>query len=173
MRNMYILLFFQSWIKFPFLTGGIECPPNKSSWIQRSKEMCKDSNEMYHCLPTQYLNESVEVCRTVVELIQSGDCAVYYPDRRKIGSDRLSRCYKKNFTGCPEQAYLSNETYLYPSCQKINTEESCYLADNTCTTLASNNPTDATSSDERDGTSKASQITFFCVLYSAISIWFF
>lgn len=42
----------------------------------------------------------------------SGYCAVYYTETRKIGSDRLSRCFEKNFTGCPEQPYLSNETYL-------------------------------------------------------------
>lgn len=62
---------FQSLIKFPFLNGMIECPTNETSWIQRSMEKCKDSNYLYHCLPTQYLNDSKEECLTA-ERIQSG-----------------------------------------------------------------------------------------------------
>lgn len=62
---------FQSWLKFPFLNGRIECPTNEASWIQRSKEKCKDSNNLYHCLPTQWLNDSIEECHTP-KRVQSG-----------------------------------------------------------------------------------------------------
>lgn len=149
----------------------IECPTNETSWIQRSMEKCKDSNYLYHCLPTQYLNDSKEECLTA-ERIQSGNCAIYYTDTMKIGYDRLSRCYGKNFTGCPENLYLSNETYLYPSCLKINPYELCYLADKSCAPLTINNTTDATSSQGRDDTNKANQISVFCLVYSAIVIPF-
>lgn len=167
---LYILLCFQIWVKFPFLNGRIECPTDETSWIQRSREKCKDSNNLYHCLPTQWLNDSREECFTA-ERIQSGNCAIFYTDT--IGYDRFSRCFGKNFTGCPDNLYLSNETYLYPSCLRINPDELCYLADKNCTPLATNNPTDATSSQGKDDKSKASQITVLCLVYSAIFIPFF
>lgn len=47
-----------------------ECPTNETSWRQRSTKFCSNSQE-YHCLPTIFLNESVEICLTV-KLLQRG-----------------------------------------------------------------------------------------------------
>ncbi|XP_065936675.1 uncharacterized protein [Magallana gigas] len=116
-----------------------ECPTNEASWMQRSTEVCNNSQE-YHCLPTIFLNESVEICLTV-KLLQRGFCGIYNPYQTDARIDFISSCVSNtNFSGCPTKSYYSNETYLHPSCQKINPAKQCYLADSSCPNITSNDP---------------------------------
>lgn len=111
------------------VSGG--CPTNEASWMQRSTKFCNNSQE-YHCLPTLFLNESVEICLTV-KLLQQGYCVIYNPYLTEASIDSISSCVRKtNFSGCPTKSYYSNEIYHHPSCQKINPVKQCYLADSSC-----------------------------------------
>nr|XP_034337169.1 uncharacterized protein LOC117692671 [Crassostrea gigas] len=121
-------------------TVSVECPTNETSWMQRSTKFCNNSQE-YHCLPTLFLNESVEICLTV-KLLQQGYCVIYNPYLTEASIDSISSCVRKtNFSGCPTKSYYSNEIYHHPSCQKINPVKQCYLADSSCPNITSNDPT--------------------------------
>nr|XP_034299379.1 uncharacterized protein LOC117680792 [Crassostrea gigas] len=135
-------------------TVSVECPTNET-WRQRSASYICTNPQEYHCLPTLFLNESVEICLTV-ELIQGGVCVIYNPYLKKASFDSESSCVgKTNFSGCPNVTYNSNEIYLYPSCQKINPVKQCYLADSTCPNITSNDPTVITVTSNPGGTSDA------------------
>lgn len=122
-------------------TVSVECPTNETSLMQKSASYGCTNSQEYHCLPTLFLNESVEICLTV-ELIQGGVCVIYNPYLEKASFDSESSCVgKTNFSGCPNVTYNSNEIYLYPSCQKINPVKQCYLADSSCPNITSNDPT--------------------------------
>lgn len=68
-RNIKCFVF-QIVVNCTMSTVSGECPTNEASWMQRSTKFCSNSQE-YHCLPTIFLNESVEICLTV-KLLQRG-----------------------------------------------------------------------------------------------------
>lgn len=141
------MLCFQIVVNSTMSTVSVECPTNETSWMQRSTKACNNSQE-YHCLPTIFLNESVEICLTV-KLIQGGYCVIYNPYLTEASIDSTSSCVRKtNFSGCPTKSYYSNEIYHHPSCQKINPVKQCYLADSSCPNITSNDPTVA--SNQKD-----------------------
>nr|XP_022337682.1 uncharacterized protein LOC111133512 isoform X2 [Crassostrea virginica] len=113
------------------LSNGETCSVNESIWQQNSKQLCNVSNTYYHCLPSNYLNETVEICLKP-QIIPKGHCAIYNTDQNNVSYDRASRCHGKNFTGCPAEHYYSNRTFLHPSCLQINPEHACYLAASGC-----------------------------------------
>lgn len=116
----------------PLLKELKECPMSEASWTRRSRELCNNTKDkFYHCLPTNYLNASVEGCFEL-QTIQPGYCAIYNIHLKKVYIDDDSSCEGKTTFNCPIHAYFSNETYRYPSCQKINPVKSCYLVDPTC-----------------------------------------
>nr|XP_034337172.1 uncharacterized protein LOC105328693 isoform X1 [Crassostrea gigas] len=130
-------------------TVSVECPTNET-WRQRSTEVCNNSQE-YHCLPTIFLNKSEEYCLTAT-LIQPGFCVIYNPYLKKASFDFKSSCVRKtNFSGCPKESYKSNEIFLYPSCQKINPDKQCYVADISCPNKTSNDPTVSTVTNNPSG----------------------
>lgn len=69
-----ISFFFQTLIIYPYVSGNeiVKCQTDETSWIDRSREFCNKPKDLsYHCLPTLFLNESVEHCLTV-QTIQAG-----------------------------------------------------------------------------------------------------
>lgn len=114
------------------------CPKNKTEWIQRSSIHCSQQNDVfYHCLPTIFLNRSIEVCLRPTT-IQQGFCAFY--KNGSISFDHKSSCSGE--PNCPKTTYRSNETYRYSLCQEINTSQLCYLFQADC--QISDDPTDPT-----------------------------
>lgn len=61
---------FQIVVNSTMSTVSVECPTNETSWMQRSTEVCSNSQE-YHCLPLSSLSKSEEYCLTAI-LVQHG-----------------------------------------------------------------------------------------------------
>lgn len=122
-------------------TVSVECPINETSWMQRSASFGCTNPQEYHCLPSLFLNGSVEGCVTV-NLILPDYCVIYNPYLKEARIDSISSCVRKtNFSRCPTESYNSNEIHRHPSCQKINPVKQCYLADSSCPNITSNDPT--------------------------------
>ncbi|XP_052695515.1 uncharacterized protein LOC128173877 [Crassostrea angulata] len=85
-----------------------ECPTNETSWMKSSAVYECPYPQEYHCLPTLFLNGSVQGCLNVTE-INPGFCTIYNPFFETARTD------DKN-----------------PSCQKINPVEKCYLGNPNC-----------------------------------------
>lgn len=119
-------------ICIPLLTAyGHDCT-NMTHWEKQAKTFCNNTeNTVYHCLPTNVLNESKEVC-VGSSLMQPGYCAVYNNYVARISFDQDNPCSNKNFSGCPDREYISNKIFQFPSCLKINPHKRCYLADPAC-----------------------------------------
>nr|XP_034337173.1 uncharacterized protein LOC105328693 isoform X2 [Crassostrea gigas] len=146
---LFIKAFILNVVNSIMSTVSVECPTNET-WRQRSTEVCNNSQE-YHCLPTIFLNKSEEYCLTAT-LIQPGFCVIYNPYLKKASFDFKSSCVRKtNFSGCPKESYKSNEIFLYPSCQKINPDKQCYVADISCPNKTSNDPTVSTVTNNPSG----------------------
>lgn len=132
-------------------TVSVECPTNETSWMQNSASFGCTNSQEYHCLPTLFLNESVEYCLTVT-LIQPDCCVIYNPYLKKAYFDYKSSCVgNTNFSGFPNKSYYSNKIYLYPSCQKINPVKQCYLADSSCPNITSIDSTVTTVTSNPEG----------------------
>lgn len=59
-------------INSPHLKEVKDCPMNDASWTRRSRELCNNTQDLfYHCLPTIFLNASVEGCLQF-QIIQPG-----------------------------------------------------------------------------------------------------
>lgn len=147
---MPFLLFIQAFVLIVIISTVLplreteECPTNKISWMQKSADYKCHNPQEYHCLPTLFLNGSVEGCFNVTR-IKPGFCTIYNPYLNTARTDDKSECDQINEFNCPEDFYDSNKTYLYPSCQKINPVEKCYLANPNCPNITSQHTTDTTS----------------------------
>nr|XP_022345711.1 uncharacterized protein LOC111138160 [Crassostrea virginica] len=162
-RHFFVIIILTVFTRFFYVNGLMLCP-TMDKWHQRAEVFCKNSNiYMYHCLPTIFLNESTEMCLKDIK-IEEGYCAVYNTHLRQVSYDRKTNCAgNKNFAGCPEKQYRSNETFRYPSCQEINPVETCYLADLNCPDI------DRSSGSGRSGVNNAGQLTWiFPILFAHI-----
>ncbi|XP_062610670.1 uncharacterized protein LOC134272456, partial [Saccostrea cucullata] len=113
-------------------TVGMECPENETSWTQRSRTICNNTgNLVYHCLPTNNLNDTIEDCFTPIT-IQPDHCAVYYTVTKDVSFDPRKNCTNMFPETCPKGVYQSSELYRWPSCLEINPYQLCYLAESTC-----------------------------------------
>lgn len=134
-----------------------ECPTNETSWMQRSTSFVCNNTQEYHCLPTLFLNGSVEGCLNVTE-IKPGFCTIYNPYFKTARIDDKSECDQINEFNCPKDFYDSNKSYLYPSCQKINPVEKCYLSNPNCPNITSTSLRDPSTISRTGGTSDARKL---------------
>lgn len=144
----------------PVLRDTLECPTDETSWMQSSEAFDCPNHQEYHCLPTLFLNGSVEGCLNVTE-IQPGFCAIYNPYAKNTLIDAISKCDQINEFDCPKDFYDSNKTFHYLSCQKINPIEGCYLAKPNCPNITSTDTkalSDPTDSPETGGASDARKL---------------
>ncbi|XP_062605470.1 uncharacterized protein LOC134267265 [Saccostrea cucullata] len=121
-------------------------PDNITQWKEASKRInCfydltskdpKEQERVYHCLPSTYMNESVEFCGRSVP-IAPGNCPVYNYKHSQNKAPSYYNC--NNFTtGCPKQMFFSKEVYKYPMCLKIKL--GCYEADLKCINKSTSTP---------------------------------
>ncbi|XP_078341372.1 uncharacterized protein LOC111108757 isoform X1 [Crassostrea virginica] len=143
-------------------------PGNISLWIEESKKLnCyhhlssddpKMQEKVYHCLPSSFLNETVEFCGRNVP-VEAGKCPVYsYAFSQNVGP-HAHNCSKFS-SGCPKAQYFSKDAYKYPECLKINKRERCFEAEFSCRNsfqevMPKPNGPKVTEIDETDG----SQVT--------------
>lgn len=142
----------------PLLNQVVKCPMNETSWRQKSREMCNNTQDtFYHCLPTNSLNAYVEYCLRVQTILQDY-CAIYniYSETPSFGNDSYCKG-KKNFS-CPTGPYSSKDIHKYPSCLKINPIKKCYLDDPTCPNVVSNS----------DGFTNTWQLPLLVFLWNAV-----
>lgn len=118
------------------------CPEanNITAWIKASIRLgCSDytsksikNKKLYHCLPSSFLNETIEFCALSIA-IPRGKCPIY---NYKNGATVATGISCANFTnGCPspvENPYHSNSFYKYFACWNINKKSNCYHADKNC-----------------------------------------
>lgn len=115
------------------------CPEakNKTAWEEASKRLKCNShkNSFYHCLPSTYLNETIEFCGKLTA-VSEGHCPIYnYENGATVATSK--NC--SNFTyGCPNPPnppdfpFHSDTFYLYPACLEINKVARCYYAEPNC-----------------------------------------
>nr|XP_034318304.1 uncharacterized protein LOC117686738 isoform X3 [Crassostrea gigas] len=134
-------------LMIPILVGTLpdnayrifSCPvaKNKTAWEEASKRLKCDEdprkNMLYHCLPSTYLNETIEFCGKL-SAVSPGSCPIYnYENGATVATSK--NC--SNFTyGCPnlqsDHPFHTNTFYLYPACFKINKVARCYYAEPSC-----------------------------------------
>lgn len=114
------------------------CPEakNKTAWEEASKRLkCEEKsrkNMLYHCLPSTYLNETIEFCGKLTA-VSEGRCPIYNYEN---GATVATSINCSNFTyGCPNPPnppFHSETFYLYPDCLEINKVARCYYAEPNC-----------------------------------------
>ncbi|XP_078340290.1 uncharacterized protein LOC111110476 isoform X2 [Crassostrea virginica] len=131
-------------------------PGNVSQWMEASRKLyCqnqlssddpKQQGHQYHCLPSSFLNETVEFCGRSVP-IGPGACAVY---NYEVSANTQPTSYNcsKFISGCPNQLIFSKNMYEYPDCLNISKSEKCFRAEKNCSYNSNNSfiTTDITSS---------------------------
>lgn len=102
-------------------------PTNISQWTQASESLnClhdlsstdRDKQEsVYQCMPSSFLNETVEFCGRNVP-IESGHCPIY---KYQYGANIQPTYFNcSSFTsGCPNETFFSKEVYSHPACLRI------------------------------------------------------
>lgn len=115
-------------------------PYNISMWITASKRIncfhkltSVNSNEqamVYHCMPSSFLNETVEFCGRNVP-VAPGNCPIY---NYKVAQNTRPTYYTcNNFTsGCPSAMFESKEVYKHPECLEIDSNMKCFKAEKNC-----------------------------------------
>ncbi|XP_062610395.1 uncharacterized protein LOC134272159 isoform X2 [Saccostrea cucullata] len=111
------------------------CPQNLTEVMKSSTRLdCgrdKYGNDQYICVPNIEKSGLVEFCyKGIMGIIQRGNCL------ETTEGNLFSRDCSGFIEGCPDDAFRSNEHYNYPACQQINTQGHCYLADPSCSKLA-------------------------------------
>lgn len=143
-------------------------PNNFSQWIEASKRLnCYHNltstkrNEqamVYHCLPSSFLNETVEFCGRNVP-ISPGSCPIYNYEIVQ-NTQPTSRNCTDFISGCPTNMFHSKEVYKHPACLKLNTQMRCFAAEENCTnestTTTSFTPSERVTSTVTPNTSRIS-----------------
>lgn len=118
-------------------------PKNISQWIEASKRLnCyhnltssnpTEQERIFHCLPSSFLNETVEFCSRSVP-IESGNCPVY---SYEFGTSTTPISYNCTafISGCPTAMFKSKEIYKFPKCLKLNRKLRCFEAERNCTSV--------------------------------------
>nr|XP_022332998.1 uncharacterized protein LOC111130340 isoform X2 [Crassostrea virginica] len=121
-------------------------PNNISQWEEASHRLncyhdltSADPYEqaaVYHCLPSSFLNETVEFCGKNVPIVP-GNCPVY---NYQFGENIAASYYNCSafMSGCPSRMFHSKNVFQYPKCLKINRKEKCFEAHVNCTRSSSN-----------------------------------
>ncbi|XP_078320386.1 uncharacterized protein LOC111116379 [Crassostrea virginica] len=122
------------------------CPEanNITAWKEASLRLnCSEFSEnysvdvlkgkkLYHCLPSNYLNETIEFCGPNAA-IEKGHCPIY---KYAYGATTATSYSCEHFTkGCPDPKhppYHSSSFYKYKACLDINKEFQCFYAEPNC-----------------------------------------
>lgn len=116
-------------------------PRNYSQWIEASKRLncyhrlnSTDVTEqamVYHCLPSTFLNETVEFCGTNVP-ISPGNCPIYNYRQQHVSNYPTYYNCSKFTSGCPTGMFHSKTVFRHPYCLKINRISKCFEAQIDC-----------------------------------------
>lgn len=127
--------------KWVYRVDSCPNPNNFTQWIEASKRLnCYHSltsskpNEqamVYHCLPSSFLNETVEFCGRNVP-ISPGSCPIYNYEVVQNTQPTSHKC-TDFISGCPTNMFHSKEVYKHPSCLKLNTHMRCFAEEEKCT----------------------------------------
>nr|XP_022302853.1 uncharacterized protein LOC111110585 isoform X3 [Crassostrea virginica] len=123
-------------------------PGNVSQWMEASRKLnCqnqlsskdpKQQGHQYHCLPSSFLNETVQFCGRSVP-IGPGACAVYNYEFYENTQPTSYNCSK--FTsGCPGELFHSKNIFKYPECLNISKSEKCFKAEKNCSNNSNSTP---------------------------------
>lgn len=143
-------------------------PKNISQWIEASKRLnCyhnltsknpMEQERIYHCLPSSFLNETLEFCSRSV-LIDSGNCPVY---SYEFGTSVEPFPYNCTgfISGCPTAMFKSKEVYKFPDCLKLRPKSRCFEAEKNCT-----NPSNTTySNGKSNGGKPVTFLIYICLI---------
>uniref|UniRef100_A0A8W8HX70 Uncharacterized protein n=1 Tax=Magallana gigas TaxID=29159 RepID=A0A8W8HX70_MAGGI len=124
-------------------------PRNYSQWIEASKRLncynrldstdVTEQAKVYHCLPSTFLNETVEFCGTNVP-VSPGNCPIFNYRQQQVSNYPTYYNCSKFTSGCPTKMFHSKKVFMYPYCLKINCISKCFEAQIDCPdTLNSSN----------------------------------
>ncbi|XP_056003177.1 uncharacterized protein LOC125660709 [Ostrea edulis] len=146
-----------------FVRRVLKCPePNNiTEWEQASAGLAclhpieggssQQQYNIYHCLPSSFLNESLEYCG-ISGPVDKGNCPVYvYGDTMGLNKAASYRSCTNFTSGCPAKFYHSKEVFKHPACLNVNPIAKCYIAEPICEKnydiLSANNHTDSSSTE--------------------------
>ncbi|XP_062566168.1 uncharacterized protein LOC134228526 [Saccostrea cucullata] len=109
-------------------------PKNFSEWKRAASRLGCDNFEnapyVYHCMPSSFLNETVEFCGRNVPHV-GGSCPIYTYKFEENKAPNFRNCSEFK-SGCPNKFYFSKMIYKYPACLDIIKDRMCYKADPSC-----------------------------------------
>nr|XP_034313111.1 uncharacterized protein LOC117684563 isoform X2 [Crassostrea gigas] len=111
------------------------CPQNITEWQQASRRLncsgdSKNPLNRYHYLPVHDLSTLMEFCYNQTRpRVVTGLCMTYVQGINILDS---YNCMAFD-NGCPDMFYLSDESYRFPACFKIDPFGRCYVAESSCT----------------------------------------
>lgn len=141
--TLLILLYLKTYKSLPPWVHRVDsCPdPNEiRQWIKASIRLncyhnltSNNPNEqanVYHCLPTTFVNETVEFCSRNVP-VAPGNCPVY--NYKFVPNIQATYFNCSSFTsGCPAHMFFSKNVFKYQECLRINKRAKCYEASKNC-----------------------------------------
>lgn len=123
--------------KYVFIKKSCPNPNNIIEWEKASNRLnclhppnSTDTGNAYHCLPTSFLNETVEFCGEGIS-VPPGYCPIYNYTDTADDKPGLYNCYAFK-SGCPTESFSSNDVRKFPSCLNINREHGCYEEESSC-----------------------------------------
>ncbi|XP_062597902.1 uncharacterized protein LOC134259322 [Saccostrea cucullata] len=150
-------------VKFRSVTS---CPTNASSWLSNGiKLQCPNDTlgrNLYQCVPNADRSSLVEFCLQGSIGRYGANLCPYAVPTRHLDAYNCSAF----LSGCPEEAYNTNEVYKYPTCLEINPEKRCYLANANCpnnSMSVSSNTTDPYQPDD-DTTAIIAGVVSTCIV---------
>lgn len=123
--------------KYVFIKKSCPNPNSIIEWEKASHRLyclhppkSTDTGNAYHCLPTSFLNETVEYCGEGIS-VPRGYCPIYNYTDTADDKPGLYNCYAFKY-GCPTESFSSNDVRKFPSCLKINRKHGCYEEESSC-----------------------------------------
>lgn len=115
------------------------CPKTLTEIRRESERLkCKNDtygNSQYMCLPNEEKSSLIQFCyegKMGIEL--KGSCLEVF------GGKQINRYSCSRFShGCPDADFYKYNVHKYPTCQEINTQRRCYVADPSCFYQITNN----------------------------------
>lgn len=112
---------------YSFYVWPVEsCPMSKPDWQAAAKRTGCNDTHVYHCAPDKFHSSLVEFCYyKTPNLVERGNCLELAAD----GILNNVNCYDF-IKGCPDEAYISNEIFMYPVC--LSLAFNCFTSDVKC-----------------------------------------
>lgn len=144
---------------YSFYVWPVEsCPMSKSDWQAASKRTGCNDTHVYHCAPDKFHSSLVEFCYyKTPNLVERGNCLELAAD----GILNNVNCYDF-IKGCPDEAYISNEIFMYPVC--LSLAFNCFTSDVKCLQKKFKEQKAAIRQSDRSQTDFEGQVIAFYVL---------